>query len=119
VRIALNGATIMPATVEDDIDIAAECGYAALELRDARGRASMLDELRTRVAMARTLGAPSIVVVPGNSDAPPARAAAIGDAADALRQMSDVSGDVALAFEFEHRPRHRCVPLLRGRQHAR
>jgi len=36
VRLALNGATIMPSPIEDDIDIAAECGFAALEIWAAK-----------------------------------------------------------------------------------
>lgn len=142
-RLALNGATIMPSPIEDDVDIAAECGFAALEIwaakldayvrraqldalsarmrergiapwcinsieditgRDVEGRKALLDELQQRVAMARSLGAPSIVVVPGRADEPPPRRDAVADAIDVLRSMSDVAGDVSLAFEFLGKP---------------
>jgi len=147
VRLALNGATIMPSPIEDDIDIAAECGFAALEIwaakldahvqrggrlealaermreravaawcinsieditgRDAAGRAALLAELEERVVMARALGAPSIVVVPGRSDDVVSRRDAVADAVDVLRSMSDVAGEICLAFEFLGKPR--CV----------
>lgn len=143
-RLALNGATIMPSPIEDDIDIAAECGYAALEIwaakldryveqgsrlaaladrmvergivpwcvnsieditnRDAAGRVDLLRELRQRVDMARTLGAPSIVVVPGMQEGPIESRAVIADAVDVLLSMSDVAGEVSLAFEFLGKP---------------
>jgi 2-keto-myo-inositol isomerase len=143
-KLALNGATIMPSPIEEDIDIAAECGYAALEVwaakldgylarglalgaltdrmdqrgivpwcinsvenispRGGAGRSDLLRELRQRVEMARTLRAPSIVVVPGTADEPIDRSAVVDDAVDVLRAMSDVAGDVSLAFEFLGKP---------------
>jgi 2-keto-myo-inositol isomerase len=143
-RLALNGATIMPSPIEDDIDIASECGYAALEVwaakldnyvaqelplgaltdrmdergivpwcvnsienitpRDALERGDLLRELRQRVEMARTLRAPSIVVVPGMVDEPVRRNAMVADAVDVLRAMSELAGDVSLAFEFLGKP---------------
>ncbi|MDE3094654.1 MAG: sugar phosphate isomerase/epimerase [Chloroflexota bacterium] len=141
-RLALNGATIMRAPVEQDVEIAAACGYDALEIwagkladytrtrplgrlaehmrahgivpwsinsieditqRDAAGRRDLLDELRRTVAAATTLGAPAIVVVPGAGHGAP-RNAVVDDAVDVLRAMSDVAGDVALAFEFLGKP---------------
>jgi len=140
-RLALNGATIMPSPIEGDITIASACGYAALEIwagkLDAylaqglrlealarhmamrgivpwcinsveditsRDRAAVLHELRHRAGMARILGAPSIVVVPGHRNDGAQRSEAITEAADVLRSMSDVAGDVALAFEFLGKP---------------
>ena len=140
-KIGLNGATIMPSPIEDDIAIAAECGFGAIEFwaakldahggpldalgervraeglspscinsieditcRDAAGRAALLDELRRRTSMARAVGAPAIVVVPSCVAAPVARKEAIEDAVDVLRAMSDVAGDVTLAFEFLGKP---------------
>lgn len=143
-KLALNGATIMPSPLEDDVDIAASCGYAALEIwagkldayttsgsslehladlmrareiapwsinsieditcRDVHGRRALLDELRERVAMATTLGAPSIVVVPSRRDPPVPYREAVADAVDVLRSMSDVAGAIGLAFEFLGKP---------------
>jgi len=139
----LSGATIMRAPIQEDIEIAAECGYHALEIwagkldaylqthaletlaermrrfglapwcvnsienitcRDAEGRGELLDELRRTVAVARAIGAPAIVVVPGRRPDSYNRHAAIRDAVEVLRTMSDVSGDVGLAFEFIGRP---------------
>jgi 2-keto-myo-inositol isomerase len=140
-KLGLNGATIMPSPIEDDIDIAAACGFTAIEFwaakldsysgsmsrlrervdrvglapscinsieditcRDASGRAALLDELRERVAMANALGAPAIVVVPSCRDERLSRGDAIADAVDVLRTMSDVAGDIVLAFEFLGKP---------------
>jgi 2-keto-myo-inositol isomerase len=142
-KLGLNGATIMQSPIERDVEIAALCGYGAIEFwaekldryveaaplerlaeqvraaglapscinsienitgLDATGRTALLDELRSRVAMARALGAHSIVVVPSCIAAPVQRERAIEDAADVLRAMSDVAKDVALAFEFLGKP---------------
>lgn len=142
-RLGLNGATIMRSPIEDDIEIASECGYDALEIwagkldtysvnapmenlaarmgelglvpwcinsvenitcRGSTGRAEVLEELRRRVADAAVLGAPSIVVVPSCRDEPISHQDAVGHAVEVLRAMSDVSGDVALAFEFLGKP---------------
>jgi 2-keto-myo-inositol isomerase len=142
-KLGLNGATIMPSPIEDDIEIAADCGFGALEFwaakldryaaegslaalaarmrelglapssinsvegitfRDEAGRGALVDELKQRVAMASALGAPSIVVVPGSRDEPVPARAAVDDSVDVLRAMSDVAGDVALAFEFLGKP---------------
>ncbi len=142
-KLGLNGATIMPSPVEDDIEVAAECGFAAVEFwaaklddfaprgalealrermvelriapscinsieditaRDGAGREALLAELRRRVAMARALGAPAIVVVPSCRDERMPAPAAIDDAVGVLRAMSDVAGDVRLAFEFLGKP---------------
>jgi 2-keto-myo-inositol isomerase len=54
--------------------------------------------------MAEELGAPSIVVVPSCVDGAVVRDDAIGDAANVLREMSEVAGDVSLAFEFLGKP---------------
>jgi len=141
-RLALNGATIMTSAIDGDVDIAADCGYAGLEIwaakldgyatrgsleglaermrargivpwcinsieditsRDRAGHAAMLDELQLRTAQARALGAQGIVVVPGRGG-DVARSAAVNDAVAALRMMSDVAGDVVLAFEFLGKP---------------
>lgn len=140
--LGLNGATIMRSSLADDAEIAAECGFGALEvwagkvasyererplkalgerlralgvqpwcinsieditLLDAAGRRELLAELARTCEMARAIGAASIVVVPGRHDHAD-RAAAIADAVDVLRQMSDRAGDIALAFEFLGKP---------------
>ncbi len=143
-KLALNGATIMPSPLEDDVDIAASCGYTALEIwagkldayttsgsspegladlmrareiapgcinsieditcRDVDGRRALLDELRERVATAITLGAPSIVVVPSRRDPPVPYRKAVAEAVEVLRSMSDVAGEISLAFEFLGKP---------------
>jgi 2-keto-myo-inositol isomerase len=142
-RLALNGATIMHSPLADDLEIAAEAGFTALEVwagkldvylrersleelggrmqalgvqpwcinsieditpRDALGRAEIIEQLGRTVAIARAIGAPSIVVVPGRAPDGLGRAAAIADAVNVLRMMSDVSGDVGLAFEFLGKP---------------
>ncbi len=142
-KLALNGATIMRAPIQEDVEIAAECGYGALEIwagkldayrrthtiedlaermrtlgvlpwcinsiedityRDAAGRRELLDELRRTVAVARAIGAPAIVVVPGHHPDRYSRHEAVQDAVEVLRTMSDVAGDVGLAFEFLGKP---------------
>jgi 2-keto-myo-inositol isomerase len=142
-KLALNGATIMRSPLADDIEIAAACGYGAIEVwagkldaylrdhsleqlggqlaalglrpwcinsienitpRDAAGRAAILDELRRKAAVARAIGAPSIVVVPGTAPPSMSREARVADAVEMLRAMSDVAGDVGLAFEFLGKP---------------
>jgi 2-keto-myo-inositol isomerase len=79
--------------------------------RDAAGRAALIDELRRLVAVARAIGAPAIVVVPGRHPASFDRAAQVRDATGVLRAMSDAAGDVRLAFEFLGKPRC-AVPTL-------
>lgn len=140
--LGLNGATIMRSSLADDAEIAAECGFGALEvwagkvagyererplkalgerlralgvqpwcinsieditLLDAAGRRELLAELARTCEMARAIGAASIIVVPGRHDHVDS-AAAIADAVDVLRQMSDTAGDIALAFEFLGKP---------------
>jgi 2-keto-myo-inositol isomerase len=148
-RLALNGATIMPSPLEDDVEISAACGYDALEIwagklpaylaahtlddlrarmaelrivpwcinsieditgRDGDGRRQLLAETRRLAEIARAIGAPSIVVVPGRTDVFDRRAA-IGETIGVLRQMADVAADVSLAFEFLGKPGC-AVPLL-------
>ncbi len=142
-RIALNGATIMHSPLAADVEIAAACGYGALEVwagkldaylrersleelggrlaalgvqpwcinsienitpRDAAGRAEIFEELRAKAAIARAIGAPSIVVVPGTAPEGMSRADRVRDAVEVLRAMSDIAGDVGLAFEFLGKP---------------
>jgi 2-keto-myo-inositol isomerase len=142
-RLALNGATIMRSPLEDDVDIAAESGYSALEIwagkldayfrphslealssrlhargvrpwcinsieditfRDREGRRKLVEELDRLLAVARTIGAPSIVVVPGRRPAGADAVASAVDAFEVLRLMSDVAGEVTLAFEFLGKP---------------
>jgi 2-keto-myo-inositol isomerase len=142
-RLALNGATIMHSPLADDLEIAAEAGFTALEVwagkldaylrgrsleelggrmqalgvqpwcinsiedvtpRDAAGRADVLAQLKRMAAIARAIGAPGIVVVPGPAPAGFGHAAAMADAVEVLRMMSDVAGDVGLAFEFLGKP---------------
>lgn len=142
-RLALNGATIMHSPLVDDLEIAAETGFSALEVwagkldaylaehsleelggrmqalgvqpwcinsienitpRDAGGRAEIMVQLERTAAIARAIGAPSIVVVPGTAPAGFGRGEAIADAVEVLREMSDVAGDVGLAFEFLGKP---------------
>lgn len=142
-KLALNGATIMRSTLDDDIEIAAETGYSALEIwagklteylarrpvedlaaklrnmavapwcinsieditfRDAAGRAELLAETRRLAEIARTIGAPAIVVVPGRRPDGFSQHEAGRDAIDALRAMSEEAGDVSLAFEFLGKP---------------
>ncbi len=149
-RLALNGATIMRSPLEHDVRIAADCGYAALEIwagkipvyerdhrlgelaesmqargvapwcinsienithRDAAARADLLEELRGAVATARAIAAPAVVVVPGTRPPGAAARASADDAVDVLRAMSDVAGEVRLAFEFLGKP-HCAVPTL-------
>lgn len=142
-KMALNGATIMRSPLSEDVEIAAECGYGALEIwagkldaylashtlddlrakmrnfgvvpwcinsieditfRDAARRRDLLEQVEKMAAVAREIGAPSIVVVPGRGPGGFNRAESIGDAVDVLRAMSDVAGEVSLAFEFLGKP---------------
>ncbi len=142
-KLALNGATIMHSPLDQDVEIAAECGYDAIEVwagkidaytrehpleqlaqkmralgiqpwcinsienitfRDAAGRKELVTELERVCAIARTLGAPSIVVVPGTQPGGFDRRESVADAVDVLRAMSDVAGDIGLAFEFLGKP---------------
>jgi len=139
-RLALNGATIMTSPLEDDVRVAAEAGYDALELWAAKlpgylerhsldelsalliehgivpwtinsiermtfGGTERDRELREECArlseVARAVGAPAIVVVPG----PRADGVTNGDVVrvtvEALRTLSEIGGPgVGLAFEF-------------------
>jgi len=149
-KLALNGATIMRSPLADDVEIAASCGFAALEVwagklgpyleqrslaglrasmqalgiaascinsieditfRDAEGRAALRRDVAEMAATARAIGAPAIVVVPGRRPEGSSRSASIREAVASLRVMSDISGDVALAFEFLGKPGS-CVPTL-------
>lgn len=149
-RLALNGATIMRSPLEHDVRIAADCGYAALEIwagkipvyerdhtlaqlaesmrarglapwcinsienithRDAAARAVLLDELRGAAVTARAIGAPAIVVVPGTRPFGLDARASADDAVDVLRAMSDIAGEIKLAFEFLGKP-HCAVPTI-------
>ena len=133
----------MRSPLADDLEIAAETGFTALEVwagkldaylrersleelggrmaalgvqpwcinsienitpRDSLGRARIIDQLERTASIARAIGAPSIVVVPGTAPAGFTRAAAVADAVEVLRLMSDVVGDVGLAFEFLGKP---------------
>jgi 2-keto-myo-inositol isomerase len=141
-KLALNGATIMRSSLEDDVQIASACAYDALEIwagklppflashtlddlrdqldsngvrpwcinsieditgRDADGRRALLDETKRLAGIARLIGAPSIVVVPGRSDLSDRRAA-IGETIGVLRHLAEAAGDVGLAFEFLGKP---------------
>jgi 2-keto-myo-inositol isomerase len=142
-KLALNGATIMRSPLADDVEIAAETGFTALEVwagkldayladrsleelggrmqalgiqpwcinsienitpREALGRAEIMAQLTHAASIARAIGAPSIVVVPGTAPDGFSRNAAIADAVEVLRQMSDVAGETGLAFEFLGKP---------------
>ncbi len=143
-KLTLNGATIMRSPLADDVEIAAACGFDALEIwarkiedylasrtleelaermltlgvqpwcinsieditfRDGDGRRALMSELEHECAIARAIGAPSIVVVPGRRPDGYSDPESVEDATDVLRAMSDVAGDVGLAFEFLGKPR--------------
>jgi 2-keto-myo-inositol isomerase len=149
-KLALNGATIMRSPLADDLVIAAECGFDALEIwagklpayresrtlddlrddlarrgiapscinsiedithRDAAGRRALMAQVEETSGVARAIGAPSIVVVPGARPAGATARDSIDDAVDVLRELSALAGDVALAFEFLGKPRC-AVPML-------
>ncbi len=142
-KLALNGATIMPSPLTDDVEIAAEAKFTALEIwagkldaylqnhtlddlahkmralaiqpwcinsieditfRTGSSRRELLEHVERTSAVARAIGAPSIVVVPGRKPDGYNRNECIADAAAVLREMSDAAGDVALAFEFLGKP---------------
>ncbi|MBI2724030.1 MAG: sugar phosphate isomerase/epimerase [Chloroflexi bacterium] len=142
-RLALNGATIMHAPLEIDVEVASAAGFSALEIwagklaayerdrplaalrehmaacgitpwcinsvedityRDRAGRAEVMAQLGRALAAARTLGAPSVVVVPGRRPDGFNRHESVRDAVEVLRAMSDIAGDVGLAFEFLGKP---------------
>ena len=142
-KLALNGATIMRSPLAGDIEIAAACGYGAIEVwydklvaylrtrsleelggrlaalslppwcinsieeitpRDRVGREEVFTRLREVSAIARAIGAPSIVVVPGRAPEAMSRADRVADAVEMLRAMSEIAGDVSLAFEFLGKP---------------
>jgi 2-keto-myo-inositol isomerase len=73
--------------------------------RDGAGRQAVLQETERLSAVARAIGAPSIVVVPGTHPDGFNRRESVRDAVDVLREMSDAAGDVRLAFEFLGKPR--------------
>ncbi|HEY8172395.1 MAG TPA: sugar phosphate isomerase/epimerase [Dehalococcoidia bacterium] len=75
-----------------------------ISYRDAAGRREVLAQLERTCEIARAIGAPSIVVVPGRRPDGFNRGESIVDAVDILRAMSDVAGDVGLAFEFLGKP---------------
>ncbi len=79
--------------------------------RDAAGRAALFEELRRLAVVARAIGAPAVVVVPGRHHGAFDRTAQVQEAVGVLRAMSDVAGDVRLAFEFLGKPRC-AVPTL-------
>jgi 2-keto-myo-inositol isomerase len=72
--------------------------------RDAAGRAELIARLRQLVVVAGVLDAPSIVVVPGVRPAGAGPKDSARDAVEVLRVLSDVAGDVGLAFEFLGKP---------------
>lgn len=72
--------------------------------RDAGGRQELIARLMQLTAVARAIGAPSIVVVPGRRPAGLHPEDSLRDAVDVLRVMSDVAGETALAFEFLGKP---------------
>ncbi|MEX2246721.1 MAG: sugar phosphate isomerase/epimerase [Dehalococcoidia bacterium] len=148
--LALNGATIMRSPLGEDVEIAAACGYGAVEVwagklaayererplaalaermgelgmrawcinsiedithRDAAGRRAVLAEVERLASVARMLGAPSIVVVPGARPDGAGPDGSVRAAVDVLREMSDAAGGVGLAFEFLGKPRC-AVPTL-------
>ena len=79
--------------------------------RDAAGRQELIVRLRELASVARAIGAPSIVVVPGRRPVGLTREESVRDAVAVLRMMSDVASEIALAFEFLGKPG--CsVPLL-------
>ena len=78
---------------------------------DANARLELMDEVRRVAGIARAIGAPSIVVVPGAHVGAFDRAAQIEDAVSVLAQMANVCDGVALAFEFLGKPRC-AVPTL-------
>ena len=102
--------------------------------------AEIMEQLRRTAGIARAIGAPSIVVVPGTAPTASVAASPSPTPSTCCAQMSDVAGDVGLAFEFlgkpgcsvptldmaieivtrgrppERRHGHRYVPLPRGRQ---
>jgi 2-keto-myo-inositol isomerase len=79
--------------------------------RDEGGRREVIARLKELAAVARGIGAPSIVVVPGRRPTGINRDESVRDAVDMLRVMSDVAGEIGLAFEFLGKPGC-AVPLL-------
>lgn len=75
-----------------------------ITFRDDAGRKELLAQVERLAAVARAIGAPSIVVVPGRRTDGFNRAESISDAVDALRAMSDAAGQISLAFEFLGKP---------------
>jgi 2-keto-myo-inositol isomerase len=140
----------MHSPLAGDVDIAAGCGFDALELwaakldpylashtlddlaatmrdrgiqpwcinsieditfRDHLGRTELLARLERTAAIARAVGAPSIVVVPGRRPDGYNAHESVEDAVEVLKTMSDTAGDIALAFEFLGKP-HCSIPTL-------
>jgi 2-keto-myo-inositol isomerase len=79
--------------------------------RDAKGRRALLDETSRLADVARAIGAPSIVVVPGRHEGAFDRAGQVEDAVSVLGEMAAAADGVALAFEFLGKPRC-AVPTL-------
>jgi 2-keto-myo-inositol isomerase len=75
-----------------------------ITFRDAAGRRDVLARLDRLSGVARAIGAPSIVVVPGRKPDGATRKDCVRDAVDALLAMSDVAGETSLAFEFLGKP---------------
>lgn len=67
--------------------------------RDAGGRRALLAQTRETAAVARAIGAPAIVVVPGPLPGSPSRSP-VDEAVEVLREMAEAAGDTGLAFEF-------------------
>lgn len=142
-KLALNGATIMRAPLADDVEIAAEAGFDALEIwagklgaylrdhtldvlrdrmreldiapscinsieditfRDRAGAEALIAETQRLAAVARRIGAPAIIVVPGQRPHGAGPRESVSASIEALRAMSDAAGDVRLAFEFLGKP---------------
>lgn len=75
-----------------------------ITFRNAAGRRDVLARLEHLSGVARVIGAPSIVVVPGRKPDGATRAECVRNAVDALRAMSDIAGETSLAFEFLSKP---------------
>lgn len=71
--------------------------------RDADGRRALLAATREMAAVARAIGAPAIVVVPGRLPEEADRGV-VDEAAAVLREMAAVAGETGLAFEFLGKP---------------
>lgn len=76
----------------------------AITHRTSAGRDELLVEVERVAGIARAIGAPSIVVVPGTRPEGVTARESIADAVEVLRAMSDAAGEVGLAFEFLGKP---------------